>query len=120
MSDKIDRFKKALGGFASKLRSNQTDTENFLWKRLRNRQFEGFKFKRQQPIGPFIVDFVNCEKKVIIELDGSQHIEKASEDRDRDLKLGSLGYRVLRFWDNEIFQNTEAVLEAILEELRKE
>jgi very-short-patch-repair endonuclease len=73
---------------------------------------EGVKFRRQQPIGRFIVDFVSFEKKVIIEVDGGQHSEKV--DKDRDQWLNSQGFKILRFWNNEVLQNTEGVFEAIM------
>ena len=78
---------------------------------------EGFKFRRQQPIGKYIVDFVNFEKKVIIELDGGQHSFQEEKDKIRDNWLKKEGYDVLRFWDNEVLRNTEGVLEVIREKL---
>ena len=99
-------------GAARKLRKQSTDTEGHLWRYLRDRQVEGFKFRRQHPIGRYVVDFVNLERKVIIELDGGQHaIEQG--DRIRDEWLRAEGYRVLRFWDNQVFTNLEGVLETI-------
>jgi len=83
-----------------------------MWRYLRDRQFEGLKFRRQHPIGKYIVDFVNLEKKVIIELDGGQHAFDLS-DKIREEWLKTEGYRVLRFWDNEVFTNLEGVLEHI-------
>jgi very-short-patch-repair endonuclease len=73
---------------------------------------EGVKFRRQQPIGRFIVDFLSFEKKVIIEVDGGQYSEEVDKDRDR--WLNSQGFKILRFWNNEVLQNTEGVLEAIM------
>ncbi len=75
------------------------------------RQLEGFKFRRQQPIGPYIVDFVSFEKKLVVELDGGQHAIEKEKDKRRDLWLKEEGYEVLRFWDNEVFENLEGVLE---------
>ncbi len=83
-----------------------------MWRHLRDRQIEGFKFRRQHPIGTYVVDFVNLEKKVVIELDGGQHA-LVQADRIRDEWLRAEGYRVLRFWDNEVFTNLEGVLESI-------
>jgi very-short-patch-repair endonuclease len=103
---------KGLTGTARSLRKQSTDTEHFLWRHLRDRQVEGFKFRRQQPVGRYIVDFVNLEKKVVIELDGGQHAVDPS-DKMRDEWLRSEGYQVLRFWDNEVFSNLEGVLENI-------
>ncbi len=87
-----------------------------MWKYLRDRQIEGLKFRRQHPIGKYIVDFVNLEKKVVIEVDGGQHAFDES-DEIRDKWLWSEGYRVLRFWDNQVFHNMEGVLEAIRDAL---
>ena len=103
---------KGLKGVARKLRKQSTDTEGRLWRHLRDRQIEGFKFRRQHPIGTYVVDFVNLEKKVVIELDGGQHA-LVQADRIRDEWLRAEGYSVLRFWDNEVFTNLEGVLESI-------
>ena len=97
---------------ARKLRVNSTDTEKRLWRYLRGKQFEGIKFRRQQPIGEYIVDFVNLERKIIIELDGGQHLEN-KKDKLRDRWLNKQGYEVLRFWDNEVLTNIEGVMESI-------
>jgi very-short-patch-repair endonuclease len=98
---------------ARNLRKGLTDTERFLWSQLRARQIEGCKFRRQTPIGKYIVDFVCHEKRVIVEVDGGQHSEKAEEDRIRDKWLGEQGYRILRFWNNEVLTNIAGVLEVI-------
>ena len=97
---------------AKKLRINSTDTEKYLWKYLRGRQLEGFKFRRQQPIGKYIADFINLERKIIIEVDGGQHLEN-KKDKLRDKWLEEQGYEVLRFWDNEVLTNIEGVMESI-------
>ena len=97
---------------AKKLRINSTDTEKYLWKYLRGRQLEGFKFRRQHPIGKYIVDFINLERKIIIEVDGGQHLEN-KKDKLRDRWLEEQGYEVLRFWDNEVLTNIEGVMESI-------
>ena len=94
------------------LRNNPTIAENKLWYFLRNRQIENFKFRRQQPIGDYIADFTCLEKKIIVEIDGGQHFEN-KEDDIRDQWLTSQGYRVLRFWNNDVIQNIESVLEII-------
>jgi very-short-patch-repair endonuclease len=98
---------------ARNLREGQTRAEDLLWRNLRARQLDGAKFRRQVPVGNYIVDFVSFEKKIIIELDGGQHAETTASDAARDAWLQGRGYKVLRFWDNEIFQNTEGVLEVI-------
>jgi len=103
---------KGLTGVARRLRKSSTDTERHLWRHLRVRQIEGFKFRRQQPVGRFVVDFVNLEKKVIIELDGGQHALDPG-DATRDEWLRAEGYKVLRFWDNHVFSNLEGVLKSI-------
>jgi very-short-patch-repair endonuclease len=95
------------------LRKNQTDAEKRLWYHLRNRQLAVFKFRRQHEIGHYIVDFVCLEIKLIVELDGSQHAEQIARDRQRTAFLQSLGFKVIRFWDNEVLTQTQNVLEAI-------
>ncbi|WP_398474952.1 endonuclease domain-containing protein [Tardiphaga sp.] len=100
------------------LRANSTDTETKLWNALRNRQIAGFKFVRQEPIGHYICDFVCPEKMVVVEADGGQHLHsKCDEARDRYLR--EQGYRVLRFWNNDVLSNIEGVamtIEAALKE----
>ena len=98
---------------ARQLRSKQTDTENLLWSRLRAHRLFGLKFRRQQPIGVYIVDFLCPEKKLIVELDGGQHQEHAGYDAVRDTWLKSEGYIVLRYWNNEVMGNLEGLLEEI-------
>ncbi len=106
--------------FARRLRLQQTDAEKALWTRLRQRQLENVKFRRQQPIGQYIVDFVSFERKLVIEIDGSQHNREKVNDRDeqRTTCLKEGGYQVLRFWNNEVLLNLEGVLEGIRETLR--
>jgi len=103
---------KDLTGVARRLREHSTDTERHLWNQIRDRQIEGFKFCRQQPVGWYVVDFVNLEKKVVVELDGGQHVLDPG-DKIRDEWLRAEGYKVLRFWDNQVFSNLEVVLESI-------
>jgi very-short-patch-repair endonuclease len=107
---------KNLTGVARRLRKNSTDTEQHLWRHLRDRQIGGFKFRRQQPLGRYVVDFVNLEKKVVVELDGRQHALDPG-DKTRDEWLRTEGYMILRFWDNQVFSNLEGVLENIREAL---
>lgn len=95
------------------LRRNLTDVEQRLWYHLRAHRFMGRKFKRQKPIGHYVVDFVCLEKKLIIELDGGQHAENVEYDRERDSWLRNEGYTVLRFWNNELMNGMEGVLERI-------
>ena len=101
--------------FARRLRANQTET--VLWNRIRNRQIDGHKFARQVPIGSYICDFVCREKQIVIEVDGGQHNESA-EDAVRDRYLTAEGYRVLRFWNNDVLGNLDGVLTTIQGELR--
>jgi very-short-patch-repair endonuclease len=96
---------------ARQLRRHETDAERKLWMRLRARQLAGAKFRRQQPPGPFVGDFCCLDRKLVVELDGSQH--SAGTDQARTAYLEGYGYTVLRFWDNEVLQNIESVLERI-------
>lgn len=98
---------------AKKLRAAMTDAEKLLWRHLRGHRLLGKKFLRQQPIGPYVVDFVHFGAGLIIEADGGQHNENEA-DRARDSWLQSQGFRVLRFWNDEILKQTSAVLEKIL------
>jgi len=98
---------------AKTLRTNQTEAEQRLWYHLRAHRFMGLKFKRQKPMGRYIVDFVCVERRLIIELDGGQHAEQEEYDQHRDAWLRSQGYTVLRFWNNEVMQQMEGVLEQI-------
>jgi very-short-patch-repair endonuclease len=98
---------------AKSLRAQQTDAEQQLWYHLRAHRFLDLKFKRQKPIGPFIVDFVCIEKMLVIELDGSQHQHVATYDAERDKWLQAEGFTVLRFWNNEVMNQLEDVLEKI-------
>ena len=86
-----------------------------MWSALRNRQMAGKRFRRQMPIGPYIVDFVCIEDKLIIEVDGGQHMQNARYDADRTAWLESQGFKVVRFWNNQVLQEKEAVREAIFE-----
>jgi very-short-patch-repair endonuclease len=99
--------------FAKSLRKRMTDAEQKLWKNLRSKQIVATKFRRQQPIGPYIVDFVSFKEKLIIEVDGGQHAEQVENDQIRDLYFIHKGYKILRFWNNEVLQNIKGVLEAI-------
>jgi very-short-patch-repair endonuclease len=102
---------------AQELRRNPTEAERKLWQHLRLRQIEGCKFRRQQPLGSYIVDFVCLEKRIVIEVDGGQHNAQVIYDRQRTAWIEEQGFRVLRFWDNEVMQNIEAVKEAIWQAL---
>ncbi|MFE0502278.1 endonuclease domain-containing protein [Lysobacter soli] len=102
-SDTLDRA-RVLRGYA-------TDAERTIWQRLRNNQLPGFKFRRQYPVPPYIADFCCPSARLIVELDGSQHSQHTDSVRTRFLE--SKGFTVIRFWDNEALQQTDAVMEAI-------
>jgi very-short-patch-repair endonuclease len=108
---------KNFTNIARNLRKQATKAETLLWGKLKMRQMQGFKFRRQQPIGSYIVDFVIFEKKLVIELDGGQHAMEREKDEKRDAWLKEQGYEVLRFWDNQIFENLDGVLEVIKNKL---
>src|SRR5690348_5276772 len=99
---------------AKRLRSNMTDAEQRLWYRLRGHRFDGVKFKRQVPIGPYIVDFACISRKLVLEIDGGQHAESET-DRRRDQWLREQGFHVLRFWNNDVLKQTNSVLEVIMD-----
>ena len=92
------------------LRNNPTDAERLLWRFFRNRQLSGVRFNRQVPIGPFICDFVARTLKLIVELDGGQHAIEAAADARRTKDLAARGYRVIRFWNNDVLTNADGVL----------
>ena len=102
---------------ARKLRIDITDAEKKLWAGLRDRQLCGAKFRRQHPIGHFITDFCCVERGLVVELDGGQHAEQVAADRARTDFLESRGYRVLRFWNNDVLTNHAGVIERIGEAL---
>jgi len=104
---------------ARELRNNLTDAERRLWQKLQRRQIAAAKFRRQQPIGPFIVDFVCFEHRLIVEVDGGQHAQQVPYDEKRSRWLEAQGYRVLRFWNNDVLANTEAVAQSILEAVER-
>ena len=110
---KTTRPTKSLRDRARELRQNQTDAEKRLWSRLRNRQLADIKFRRQTPIGRYIVDFYCHEHRLIVELDGGQHHDN-QKDVERDHWLATQGYHVLRYWNHGVLANTEGVLEDIL------
>jgi very-short-patch-repair endonuclease len=101
---------------ARELRNNPTDAERTLWGQLRLWQLDGYKFRRQQPLGRYIVDFVCLEKRVVVELDGGQHGDQA--DTERDDWLRAQGFVVLRFWNHDVLKNIDAVKEQVYQTLR--
>jgi len=106
---------KRLTPVARKLRRTSTNAEQRLWRHLRSRQLEGAKFTRQFPIGPHVADFACRSARLAIELDGGQHSREV--DAPRTAAIEAFGYRIIRFWNNDVLQNTEGVLEVIRREL---
>ena len=106
---------------ARMLRSDSTRTENLIWLHVRNRQIAGCKFRRQFQIGNYVLDFYCVEKKLAVELDGGQHTDEKQKiyDQKRTDYLESQGVKVLRFWDNEVWENLDSVLEKIWEEVEE-
>ena len=102
-----------LKNYARQLRKNSTDAEYRLWQSIRARQLLDYKFRRQNVMGEYIVDFICLRAKLIIELDGGQHAEQVDYDLKRTQFLESQGYQVIRFWNNEVLQQHDAVLEKI-------
>jgi len=100
---------------AKDLRQSQTEAEEFVWSQLRSRRFAGFKFRRQFPLGRYIVDFICLDRRVIVELDGGQHNEAhhRAYDTRRDAWLKRQGFEVLRFWNNDVFLEWEAIADGI-------
>jgi len=111
---------KSKTAFARMLRSNQTSGEKKLWKKLRGKRFHGLKIRRQVPVGPYIVDFLCVEKRLIIEVDGDSHFESGAGERDekRELYLRSQGFRILRIGERQTAGSMESVLATIGEMIR--
>ena len=100
-------------GVARKLRSNPTDAEMRLWSRLQRKQIDGHRFRRQVPFGAYVVDFACLEARLIVEVDGGQHADEIKRAAARTAWLEAAGFRVLRFWNNDVLGNTDGVVEAI-------
>jgi very-short-patch-repair endonuclease len=94
-----------------------TDAEKKLWRRLRGRQIDGHQFRKQVPIGNYVVDFCCLKARLVVEVDGGQHAARSAEDEHRTLWLNDQGYRVARFWNNEVLQNVDGVLQEIIRAL---
>mgnify|MGYP002277152723 CR=1 FL=1 len=109
--------KHRLTGIARELRANSTDAELLLWKHLRNRQLGGYKFRRQLPVGSAIADFLCIDAMLIVELDGGQHADQFAADSVRTARLEAAGYKVIRFWNDQVLTQTEEVLAEILRNL---
>ncbi|MGN6155785.1 MAG: endonuclease domain-containing protein [Sphingomicrobium sp.] len=102
---------------AQQLRNDATDAERRLWRHLSRRQLHGFKFSRQMPVGPYICDFLCRDRRLVIEVDGGQHADSKRDEIRTDF-LEAQGYRVIRFWNNDVLENVDGVLQAIAEELK--
>jgi very-short-patch-repair endonuclease len=113
------KARKKNTGLAKSLRKNQTEVECFLWQYLRAKRLSGHKFRRQHPIGNYILDFYCPEKKLAIEVDGGQHGEgnQMYHDQKRTADLEKNGICVLRYWDYEVLTNTNGILDDIIQEL---
>ena len=120
MSDRIFTYRDPqITANGRQLQQNMTPAERTLWQHLRGKRLGGYKFRRQQPFGGYILDFVCLEAKLMIEIDGGQHAEQVAYDEARTRDLEAAGFTVLRFWNNEVLQQTEAVLTAIWQRLEK-
>jgi very-short-patch-repair endonuclease len=108
---------RTINPHARRLRQNMTDAERAMWFRLRDRRLDGFKFKRQWTIGPFVVDFCCAEAKLVVEVDGGQHGEV--RDKARTEWLNAQGYRVRRFWNNDVPTNMDGVLTVLSGDLHR-
>ena len=104
-------MRNKLQNIAKILRKRPTEAEKFMWRYLKSRQLEGLKFRRQEPIGNYVVDFVCYEKKIIVEIDGGQHC--AERDGNRNRWLESQDFKILRFWNTEVLKNAQGVWEVI-------
>ena len=105
------------GARARTLRQNMTEAERRVWQILRSQQLKGYKFRRQVPIGRYIADFVCHEVRLIVEIDGGQHDRSSPQEAERSMFLHDQGYRVLRFWNNEVLANLDGVHQTIANEL---
>ncbi len=113
----MKRITPKLTKHSRQLRKGMTDVEQLLWHKIRGRQLLNARFRRQHPLGVYIVDFICCEHKLIIELDGSQHKNQKPYDDKRDQWLTTQDYTVLRFWNNDVINNMEGILETIYHNL---
>lgn len=118
VSGPLSRERERVRVRARALRKVPTDAESLLWFHLRDRRLGNHKFRRQHPVGPYFADFACVEAGLIVELDGGQHVEAAAYDESRTRFMQAQGYRVLRFWNNDILANPEGVAETIALSLR--
>ena len=98
---------------ARRLRRDQTDAEKLMWRYLRDRKCDGYKFRRQVPMGSYVVDFLCIDARLIVEIDGGQHAEAVEKDAERMKYLESLGYLVIRFWNDEVISNIAGVFDSL-------
>ncbi|AZO60371.1 endonuclease domain-containing protein [Mesorhizobium sp. M1A.F.Ca.IN.022.07.1.1] len=105
--------------FARRMRRESTEAEDRLWQELRGRRLDKIKFRRQVPVGRFVADFVCAEARLIIEIDGSQHAD-SPHDQERDAELKARGFRVLRFWNDDVLKELDAVCDTIIAYVRDE
>ncbi|RWL38657.1 endonuclease domain-containing protein [Mesorhizobium sp. M2E.F.Ca.ET.209.01.1.1] len=103
--------------FARSMRREPTEAEDRLWQELRGRRLDNIKFKRQVPMGRYVADFICAEAKLIVEIDGSQHAE-SRHDQERDAELKARGFRVLRFWNDDVLKELDAVCDTIIAYVR--
>jgi len=115
---KYTRLKPQAKHRSRRLRLEPSDAEQILWQCLRNRQVGNFKFRRQHPLGRYVLDFVCLEAKLVIKLDGGQHLDRADYDQKRTRWLEQKGFHVLRFWNHDVINNREDVLDVIWRALR--
>jgi very-short-patch-repair endonuclease len=120
MSDKRKRSHPTTQSRAKELRSEQTPPEQLLWRALRSRQLKDLKFRRQHPIGRYIVDFYCARHKLVVEIDGDTHVDQTEYDADRTIYLNDVGYRVLRFTNRDVINNLNGIIESILEDCDEE
>ena len=111
--DRVMTEPRSLTHVAKRLRHEMTDAERVLWREVRAHRFAGFKFKRQEPLGLYVVYFVCYEARLIVELDGGHHAEQQEADAERTRWLESRGFRVVRFWNNDVFTNIAGVMQEI-------
>lgn len=114
---KIKHYSQETVKHSRQLRKNPTEAEKRLWRHIRDKQLNAHKFRRQFPIGSYIVDFICVEKRLIIEVDGGQHADSAY-DKKRDIDLKAQNYHIIRFWNHDVLQNTEGVLQEIISSLQ--
>ena len=117
LDDGWKSFRKAEAAHSKRLRENQTEAERIFWNAVRQKRLDGYRFRRQYPVGPYFADFACVERKLLVEIDGGQHCEN-KKDEIRTACLEKDGFTVLRFWNNDILENIDGVLQTLLTSLR--